>query len=329
LHRAPNPFTSSGNGGSHLITDIASRYLVAKKKYDLGVEALPECFGVVRDCLTQLRDRAQIRHFGNFSTKDALAYSVAESEGVLSRPFRPEIFIADPAQFAEEAIVLLASLGNPQGINPDALDRIVYTSITAFSLAYDVWKPKSRKTPGTFFEVVIGSASRVIFPGYVLTKHIPIKDLPVTEAADALAETCEIEATSDEAEFSGDSVSTDLVITNPKTGKGAIVPLKITTRERIVQPFAHQRILDSAYPGQYASFVACISEVQRDDKTTTVKQICVPGTIALFQKHLSKINGLYYCDIPRRYAQDDFNRIMPVKPFHQLFSDISTHLGDI
>lgn len=311
-----------------MISDIADRYLVAKKKYDLGQEALPECFGVVVDCLIQLRDHANIRHFGNFSTSVPLAYAIAESNGALSRPFRAEMFIADPEEFLTEANALLLSLSNLQNIDPNTLDRIVYTSVSAFSLVYDVWKPKSRKTPGTFFEVIIGSASRVIFPAYSLTKHIPIKDLPVAEVGDALAEAYEIKADGEEAEFSGDSVSTDLVITNPKTGKGAVVPLKITTRERIVQPFAHQRILDSAYPGQYASFVACISEVQRDDRTTTVKQICVPGTIALFQKHLSKINGLYYCDVPRRYAQDDFNRIMPVKPFNQLFLDISAHLKD-
>lgn len=211
-------------------------------------------------------------------------------------------------------------------MDPDLLDRVIYTAISAFSLAYDLWKPKSRKTPGTFFEVVIGSACRITFPGYALTKHIPIKGVVAADTVDALAETVVDGEEDDAAEFSGDSVSTDLVITNPRTGRGAVVPLKITTRERIVQPFAHQRILDSAYPGQYASFVACISEVQRDDATSTVKQICVPGTIALFQKHLARVNGLYYCDIPRRYAQKDFTRIIPVKPFHALFADIAQHL---
>lgn len=172
----------------------------------------------------------------------------------------------------------------------------------------------------------MASAARVRFPALALSKHIPIKDLPVAAVADALVDVSGEEGDAAEA-YRGDAVSTDLVLTNPKTGKGAVVPMKITTRERIVQPFAHQRILDSAYPGQFGSFLACISEVQRDDNTGTVKQICVPGTVALFQKHLSKLNGLYYCDIPVRYARPDLGSVIAVKPIHCLFDDMAAHLG--
>lgn len=311
-----------------VLTSISGGFVSAKKNYDRGNEALSGCFAVVSDCLETLNANTKLRHFGDFSVANALKYSVADASGALSRPYRPDLFIQDPADFAKAAAVFIADLQDGKLGDPETFDRVVYTAVTAFSLSYDVWKPKSRKTPGTFFEVLIGSATRVAFPHYALTKHIPIKDLPVKDdgAVDALVDT--VEAEDDEAqEFSGDSVSTDLVITNPKTEKGAVIPLKITTRERIVQPFAHQRILDSAYPGQFASFVACISEVQRDDKTSTVKQICVPGTVALFQKHLARINGLYYCDIPRRYSQADFTRIIPVKPFHTLFADVAAHLG--
>lgn len=309
-----------------VITSISYSFLAAKKRYDKGTQALTGCFEVVSECLEALAAHTQLRHFGNFSTSNALRYSVADADGALSRPYRPELFISDPEDFAKAAAIFVSDLNDGKLDDPDAFDRVIYTAVTAFSLSYDIWKPKSRKTPGTFFEVIIGSATRIAFPDYVLTKHIPIRDLPVKDegVVDALVDT--VDGDEDAAEFSGDSVSTDLVISNPKTEKGAVIPLKITTRERIVQPFAHQRILDSAYPGQYASFVACISEVQRDDKTGTVKQICVPGTVALFQKHLARINGLYYCDVPRRYAQSDFNRIIPVKPFHALFSDVTDHL---
>lgn len=310
-----------------MLTSIASSFQSAKRNYDKGLQALAECFAVSTECLEALQAHATLRPFGNFTLGSySLPYSVADSGEGLSRPFRPELFIADPKAFRVAAEQVTAQLAGHNGADPDLLDSVIYTAISAFSLSYDLWKPKSRKTPGTFFEVVIGSASRIIFPAYALTKHIPIRDVVAADAVDALAET-EVDGEEDDAaEFSGDSVSTDLVITNPQTGRGAVVPLKITTRERIVQPFAHQRILDSAYPSQYASFVACISEVQRDDNTSTVKQICVPGTIALFQKHLARINGLYYCDVPRRYAQDDFTRIIPVRPFHTLFTDIADHL---
>ena len=69
-----------------------------------------------------------------------------------------------------------------------------------------------------------------------------------------------------------------------------------------------------------------MSEVQRDDNTGTVKQICVPGTVALFQKHLSRLNGLYYCDVPVRYARADLGAVIDVKPLHMLFDDVEAHL---
>lgn len=308
-----------------MLTDIASAFSVAKKKYDKGGNALAETLLVGARCLSVLNSHATLRPFGMFNGPPKIEYWVADDKGALSRPYRPDLFISDTAAFNEEARAFAEGLRTAQG-DPAQFDRVVYTTVSAFCLCYDVWKPKSRKTPGTFFEVLMASAARVRFPALALSKHIPIKDLPVAAVADALVDVSGEEGDAAEA-YRGDAVSTDLVLTNPKTGKGAVVPMKITTRERIVQPFAHQRILDSAYPGQFGSFLACISEVQRDDNTGTVKQICVPGTVALFQKHLSKLNGLYYCDIPVRYARPDLGSVIAVKPIHCLFDDMAAHLG--
>lgn len=263
----------------HLIAEIAKAYAATKKKYDRGEDALNDALMLGIQCLNTLTAFAKLRPFGTFSGPPPMLYWVADDNGALSRPYRPDLFIADHLEFEAEAIRFISELQNGGG-DPQRFDRVVYTTITAFCLCFDVWKSKSRKTPGTFFEVLIGSAARLRFKNLVLTKHIPIRDLPVAELVDAMLE---LDCTDEEDEaveaLRGDSVSTDLVLTNPQTGKGAVVPLKITTRERIVQPFAHQRILDSAYPGKFASFLACISEVQRDDKTETVKQVCVPGTV--------------------------------------------------
>lgn len=308
-----------------MLTDIAAAFSVAKKKYDNGGNALGETLAVGARCLETLNRSATLRPFGMFAGPPRIEYWVAEDNGALSRPYRPDLFVADLSAFREEARLFAEELRRGTS-DPSRFDRVVYTTVSAFCLCFDVWKPKSRKTPGTFFEVFMASAARVRFPRLAMSKHIPIKDLPVAATADALVDVSGEEGDAAEA-YRGDSVSTDLVLTNPATGKGAVVPLKITTRERIVQPFAHQRILDSAYPDQYASFLACISEVQRDDNTGTVKQICVPGTVALFQKHLSKLNGLYYCDIPVRYARPDLGSVIDVKPLHRLFEDMAAHLG--
>src|SRR5690606_14225136 len=129
--------------------------------------------------------------------------------------------------------------------------------------AYDLWQRRSRKTPGTFFEVLMASLLQQMLPRAAFSKHIPLAALlRDRDAAEGATET-ETDAV-EEAEGEDDgrsSVSTDLVIGTPDRPGGVVVPLKITTRERIVQPFAHQRILDSAFgEGVYRSLLVCISE---------------------------------------------------------------------
>ena len=94
----------------------------------------------------------------------------------------------------------------------------------SFSSCYDLWKPGSRKTPGTLFEILLGSITAKFLTAYTRTKFI---SLPKT----------------------GESVSTDIVF--DLNEKGIVMPVKITTRERIVQPYEHQKILDSVF-GQKA-----------------------------------------------------------------------------
>lgn len=105
------------------------------------------------------------------------------------------------------------------------------------------------------------------------------------------------------------------------SGRGLVVPAKITTRERIVQPFAHQRILDSAFGvGHYRSALACVSEMQRDEEVGA-NEICVPGTIRLYQEYLAPLSGIYYLDPPVRYLQSDVTSIIEVSSLGHFFSE--------
>ena len=309
---------------------ITDSFAQAKKQYDAGNPSLVACFDVVRACLLKLEAEATLGRFGDFKGKPSIEYWVARSGVNLSRPFRPELFDATLAAFDAASTQFISDVQSTE-FNKARVDRVIYTAATAFCLCFDIWKPKSRKTPGTFFEVLIGSACRVRYPQYGLGKHVVIAtDGDVDTAVIDLDEDDALEGATDEEiveALQGNSVSTDLVIHNDERKKGAIIPLKITTRERIVQPFAHQRILDSAYPDKFRSFLACVSEVQRDDNTQSVKQICVPGTVALFQKHLAKLSGLYYCDIPQRYARPDLQAVIPVKRFSDLFADVDAWLN--
>ena len=310
--------------------NIIDTFAIAKSKYDSGASALAECIDVIFQCLTKIERDAELLRYGDFKGKVPVEYWVAKASSELSRPFRPESFESNPASFKTSAMDFLASISDAK-LKDGEVDKFVYTGITAFCICFDIWKRSSRKTPGTFFEVLIGSICMARFPKLEFGKHIKI--LNHGEIQDVVIDLDKDEGlenlSSDEVEeqLEGDSVSTDLVIYNEGRAKAAVIPLKITTRERIVQPFAHQRILDSAYPNQFRSFLACVSEVQRDEKSQSVKQICVPGTVALFQKHLAQLSGLYYCDIPHRYAQADMKKVIEVKSFSQLFTDIDLWLN--
>lgn len=51
--------------------------------------------------------------------------------------------------------------------------------------------------------------------------------------------------------------------------------------------------------------------MQRDEENGA-NEICVPGTIRLFQKHLAQLTGIYYLDPPARYLDPDVTSVVRV-----------------
>lgn len=89
----------------------------------------------------------------------------------------------------------------------------------------------------------------------------------------------------------------------------------------MVQPYAHQRILDSVFGDQaFKSTLVCMSEMQRDGDDNA-NAICVPGTIRLFQMHLAELSGIYYLDPPARYLHDDVAGVVTVNSVGALLAD--------
>lgn len=256
-------------------------------------------------------------------------YSVFRHVDLISRPIAYAAFISNPAQFKVLEKKVTSALGRRQILERAEINDVncyIYTSVMAFAATYDLWKPGSRKTPGTFFEVLMAGLMGLYLPEHTLSKHVDLGAMLGDETQTEEKKIRELTGIDEEDEES--SLSTDLVIKSSTRDKWAVLPLKITTRERVVQPFAHQRILQSSFPDKYQSFLCCISETQLDKKTQTVKQICVPGTIRLFQRFLSPIDGLYYCDVPARYSLPSLTRYIPVKSLGDVFNDVRQLLGN-
>jgi hypothetical protein len=200
------------------------------------------------------------------------------------------MYVANQNEFTElwtEFIDSIDTLNNKICMDDDKVSKVLYTTIMSFAICYDLWKNSSRKTPGTYFEVILGSILARLLPDYTRKKHVIIPG-------------------------QDDKVSTDIVFEPEGDGVKLVIPAKTTTRERIVQPFAHQRILDGVFgEGVYKSMLICVNEIQRE-QDTGVNDICVPGTLKLFQSYLAKMHGIYYIDPPQRYLQEDITSIIRV-----------------
>lgn len=231
-------------------------------------------------------------------TCDGKEYHFFRAGTNASRPVRLPLLIREPERF-RQAWKAFRTSAQPEerryDLPCDEIDIILYSASMAFAVCYDLWKPASRKTPGTFFEVVLGTVMQSVLPSLERTAHVKLADQT-------------------------ENVSTDIVFLEPGHRAGLVVPAKITTRERIVQPFAHQRILDSVFGEQrFRSILVSVSEMQRQ-RQTGANAICVPGTIRLFQLHLARLSGLYYLDPPARYLKRDVADHIPVSTVGRLLA---------
>lgn len=277
---------------------------------------------------SKLSEECDFIYYGDYAGRPPVPYNVFSRQADVSRPVRPDIYIANSQEFQNKFGSFIESLrkGALKWSHDETrtANEIVYTSVLAVACCYDLWQRGSRKTPGTVFEILMAALLQAMLPQAAFSKHIPLTELMEdTDVADAAEEDVE-PAPAEDGDGPG-SVSTDLVVkATADADHGIVIPLKITTRERIVQPFAHQRILDSAFgQGAFRSLLVCISETQLDDKTKSVKQVCVPGTVKLFQKYLAPLSALYYCDAPQRYAAEDMQKVIPVRTVGEFFIDVA------
>jgi hypothetical protein len=266
-----------------------------KRRYDRGdspLDSLGEATRVALDLLNTYSNPLILFHTGG---KPYMAFSTGMRS---SRPIHRSLMCGNSPEFIGLWTKLLNSLDAQHhaiDMNEAEIDRALYTAISAFAACFDLWKPLSRKTPGTHFELLMGSLLSRLMPQYQRSKFI---SLPGQE----------------------EKVSTDIVFNAPTRG-GLVFPAKITTRERIVQPYAHQRILDSAFPDRrYKSVMLCVSETQLDAANDIANDICVPGTIRLFQAHLAKLEGIYYLDPPTRYQQNDLTSLLRISSYGKLLT---------
>jgi hypothetical protein len=104
----------------------------------------------------------------------------------------------------------------------------------------------------------------------------------------------------------------------------------MSTRERVVQAWAHQRILDGAFgPGTYKGIMVLFSETKLDSRSHEVVEICVPGQWLVYQSLLARMTRVYYFDLPCRYQAltTAHPELIQVRRFGEFFTERETVLG--
>jgi len=110
----------------------------------------------------------------------------------------------------------------------------------------------------------------------------------------------------------------DLGVGKPKLH----IPVKTSTRERVVEVWAQQRILDGAFGnGRFFCLLTCIGETNLG-KNMTIGITCVPNQWMNYQLFVAQIKRAYYLDVPEKYRE--LNNRFPkihVKEFGEYFHE--------
>lgn len=194
------------------------------------------------------------------------------------------------------------TLGN---LPAEEITKACYSVAMSFCALSDLLSKGDQKTPGTFFEYLIG---------HLFAKQIGLNPREEVEVLSL-----------DRPQTLPTDFIFDLGIDKPKIH----LPTKLSTRERVIQVWAHQRVLDGVYgTGRFLGILVCLTETKMDRNTLQVIEICLPGQWRVYQMFIAQMTRIYYLDVPKIYA--DLNSVFPkihVAPFGDFFTECETLLG--
>lgn len=185
-----------------------------------------------------------------------------------------------------------------QGRSSGEIIKALYTAAMSFCCANDIESAnKARGRSGKYFEYLVGN---------IMATALGVRGIARIEAL------------------------------NPELARGlnpdhlfdlgdgnALIHLavKTSTRERIVQPWAHQRILDGAYGmDRIKGVMVFLTETNR--LRTGIHETCTPERLRQYQMFVARIHAIYYFDPPQPYLQlANEYPFVPVKPISALKDD--------
>jgi len=191
-------------------------------------------------------------------------------------------------------------------LDADQFARMSYTVALTPCLAMELFDRQNKKGPATYFECLVG---------HIFAKSVgcnPAKSIFLTAHGRRIRMTM------------------DFLFDTGPDGPNIHLPVKMSTRERVVQAWSHQRLLDAAYgSGYYKGIMVLFSETKMDSRSLQVVEICVPDQWLAYQTFLAKIDRIYYFDVPARYEAltQSFPEVIQIGHFRDFFTETESVLG--
>ncbi len=182
------------------------------------------------------------------------------------------------------------------GWDAEYITKVIYTCAMTYCCSADLLKTSDQKTPGTYFEVLIGHLVARVFdvnPKNQIT--VPTLDMTVT-------------------------LPTDFIFDLGPGNNRIHLPTKISTRERVVQVWAHQRVLDGMHGvARFKGVLVAVAETNKQENKSVV-EVCLPNQWVAYQMYIAQMHRVYYLDIPEKYLNlKDTYPFLQVKQFGEFF----------
>ena len=204
--------------------------------------------------------------------------------GEKSRPINTELYYLEPTT----AFGIFRDIlrGKRHAHESSRITQAIYIVAITCCASIDVTKKSDRKTQGTIFEWLCASLMQSI--------------LDVRPARS-------IEVMNLDLRF---GLPTDFIFDLGAEKPKFHLPVKTSTRERIIQVWAHQRVLDGVYGvGRFLAIPMILTETKLDLKKLEVTEICLPFQWRLYQMHISNLWNVCYFDAPEAYL--DLDSVFP------------------
>jgi len=211
-----------------------------------------------------------------------------------SRPINEALYVDEDEMFNR---LLRTFRGGFRRATREDIVKSAYTTAYSVFAANDVYGV-GRKASATFFEILIG---------HIVARFVgvsPRREVRVPE--------------------SGADLPTDYVFDPGPNSRKIHLSIKTSTRERAVQAWVHQLVLDRIFgTGAYKGVLVVSAETKRDTRTGEVIEICVPRQLQMFQSRVAEISRIYYLDPPQVYLAlaNDFPQV-EVKSFGEAFQEL-------